>query len=129
MPERIAGLCKVDVPRLAPDTPVRAAVEGLLAANASAGVVVDESGSMVGILSLKDCFRSALSAAYHQQWQGTVADHMTPDPRCLDADTDYATAAEAFLAQPYRVFPVTENGRFIGLLSRSDLLAALLENG
>ncbi len=129
MSDHIAAICRSDFTRLRPDMPIREAVTHLVAQGASIAPVLDPDGNLVGILSQKDCFRSALHAAYYQQWSGTVAEHMTKSVRTLDADTDLITAAEAFLAEPFRAYPVTENGELIGILRRSDLLAAFLRAG
>ena len=129
MPETIATLCRRDIPRLAPDTAVRAALEQMLSADVSAAPVLDAGGALLGVLSQKDCFRPALAAAYHQSWTGQVADHMTRGAVSLEGGTDLVTAAEAFLDQPFRVFPVTEAGQVIGLLDRADLLTAFLRHG
>lgn len=126
MPDRIAQIVH-QAPELRPETAVRAALARMLDAQVSAAPVVDDRGGLLGILSLKDCFRSALNAAYHERWTGTVAEHMSREPVSLDAGLDYTGAAEAFLEAPFRVYPVVENGRLLGMLSRSDLLAAFLK--
>ena len=129
MADTIAALCRTDHPRLVPEMPVRAAVSALVAARVSVAPVLDAGGALAGILSQKDCFRPALQAAYYQQWSGTVADHMTAKVATLDAAMDMVAAAEAFLAAPYRAYPVLAEGRLAGMLHRSDLLAAFLRAG
>lgn len=91
--------------------------------------VTSPSGALLGVLSQKDCFHSALNASYYQQWKGQVADHMTTEVRSLDAGTDLVTAAEAFIADPYRAYPVTEGDRLVGMLDRTDVLRAFLDFG
>lgn len=125
----IAPLVRRDSLTLTPATPMRRATARLAEAGASAALVVDDSGTLLGILTEKDCFRPALHASYHQEWTGIVADHMSRDPVCLPADSDLATAAEAFLSHRHRVFPVLEGARLLGLLHREDMLTALLRQG
>lgn len=43
----------------------------------------------------------------------------------VDAETDIATIATAFLNGPFRRFPVTSEGRLVGILSRRGALSAL----
>lgn len=91
-----------------------------------AAPVIDASGALVGILTEKDCFRPMLNASYYQQWDGSVADHMSRDVRTLPVDLDFVSAAEEFLARSHRVYPVMRDSEVAGLLHRSDLLEAIL---
>ena len=124
----IAAITRRDAPTLTPATPMRRAT-ALLAESGPAAAVVDDSGALLGILTQKDCFRLALQASYHQEWNGTVADHMSRAPVCLSVETDLATAAAAFLSHSHRVFPVLDGTRLLGLLHREDVLAALVRLG
>ncbi len=102
-------------------------MELLLQKKFSGAPVVDENGKLVGALSKKDCLMAALNASYHQQWGGVVADYMSTSVETLDANLDLVAAAERFLGSHYRRFPVMENGRMTGQISRADLLRALAE--
>lgn len=127
--QTLHALLQADAPTLTPSTPIRRAVAVLLQDNLSAAAVLDDSGALCGILSQKDCFRPALNASYYQEWKGVVADYMTKNVTTLAASSDILTAAEAFQTHPYRVFPVLEGERFLGLLTRSAVLKRLVELG
>lgn len=124
---RIRDYMATDVVTLAPDMEILRAMELLLDMKFSGAPVVDESGRLVGVLSKKDCLKAALNASYHQQWGGVIADYMSTSVETLDANLDLVTAAERFLASHYRRFPVMEDGRLIGQISRADLLRALVD--
>lgn len=126
---RIASVMQRDYLRLRHDEPIRNAVAQLVRTSSGAAAVIDNSGTLIGILTQKDCFRSALGASYYRAWQGNVADHATREVETLDAETDLVTAAEAFIEKPYRVYPVTDGGKLVGMLTRTDLLAAFLQYG
>lgn len=123
----IAAYMVTDLTTLAPDLGIGAAASLLLSRGLSGAPVVDRTGDLVGMLTKKDCFKAALNAAYYNEWTGSVARYMTPDPQTMDADLGIVAAAEVFLATPYRRFPVLRDGRLAGLLSRSDLLRAFAE--
>ena len=53
---------------------------------------------------------------------------MTSPVETLDANLDIVEAAERFLKSHYRRFPVLQEGRLTGQISRADLLKALIEN-
>ncbi|MEI2387526.1 CBS domain-containing protein [Breoghania sp. JC706] len=126
---RVATIMQTDWPEVSPDTPIRRAVALLVETRSAAAPVTDDSGQLVGILTQKDCFKPALYASYYQEWKGSVGEFMTRDVVSLAASDDLTSAAEAFLAHPHRIFPVEEDGRLVGMLRRSDVLAALLSMG
>ncbi|MDO5641288.1 MAG: CBS domain-containing protein [Paracoccus sp. (in: a-proteobacteria)] len=127
--DTIRSLVSRDFPVLTPEMPIRRAVAMLVAQDAAAAPVVDDSGALKGVLSQKDCFRPTLNASYYQEWKGSVGDFMSPDVVTLSADTDITAAAEAFLAHSHRLFPVMEGDQLIGMLRRPDLLRRLVEMG
>jgi len=122
----IAHVMRTDFPRFTPAMPIREAVAVLARLRLPAAPVIDDRAGLVGILTEKDCFRPMLNASYYQQWSGSVADHMSGDVRTLPHDLDLVSAAEEFLARSHRVYPVVRDSEVIGLLNRSDLLAAIL---
>lgn len=117
-----------DVIPLAPDTEILHAMNLLLERQISGAPVVDANGNLVGMLTQKDCLRAALQASYFQEWGRPVSDYMNRKVETLDAELDLVAAARHFLSSPYRRFPVVEEGRLAGQISRSDLLRALIEN-
>lgn len=121
----IAAYMARDLVTLAPDMEINRAMQVLLANHISGAPVVDAAGQLIGILSQKDCLRAALHATYHHDLGGVVADHMTREVETLPADLDIFAACEHFLDSPYRRFPVLEQGRMVGQISRADLLRAL----
>lgn len=121
----VADCMKVDLVTLSPDTEIVRAVAILLENRVSGASVLDASGELVGVLSKRDCLKAALNASYYKQWGGIVADYMSPNPEILDADVDLVDAAERMIASSFRRFPVTRGGRFVGQISRTDVLEAL----
>lgn len=121
----VADCMKVDLVTLSPEIEIVRAVAILLDNGISGASVLDASGELVGVLSKRDCLKAALNASYYKQWGGIVADYMSPEPQTLDAELDLVDAAERMIASSFRRFPVTRNGRFVGQISRTDVLKAL----
>jgi len=113
---------------LRPETEILHAMKVLLDKRISGAPVVDASGTIVGVLSKKDCLRAALNAAYFQEWGSSVSGFMSVDVETLEAEMDLITAAEHLLASHFRRFPVLHEGRLVGQISRADVLRALVEN-
>lgn len=125
----VRDITRRDAPVLTQATPIRRAAAVLADAHADAAPVVGDDGSLIGILSQKDCFRPALHASYHREWTGRVADHMSRDVVTIQMEEEVIRAAELFLEYPHRVFPVLSGEQVQGLLYRSDVLALLMKNG
>lgn len=122
---RVCDVMKTELITLTPATEIVRAVAILLETGVSGACVLDAEGELVGVLSKRDCLKAALSASYYRQWGGTVADYMSPDPETLDAELDLVSACETMIASSYRRFPVVRQGRFVGQISRTDILKAL----
>lgn len=113
---------------LSPGMEINKAMHLLLNRKISGAPVLDNSGDLVGVLSQKDCLKAVLNTHYHHVWGGLVQDYMAPDVFTLDADMDLLTVAHHFINSSYRRFPVMEQGKLVGQVSRSDLLLALSEH-
>ena len=122
---RIAAIMTRDVVTATPGMDLLQAMH-LLAFHGISGLpVVDADGHLVGMLSQRDCLKGALHAAYHAGPPGRVDEVMHAPVESLPADLDILTAIERFLANRYRRFPVLEEGRIVGIVSRGDVVRAL----
>lgn len=123
----VADYMAKDLLTLFPEMEINHAMGILLEKKYSGAPVVDGAMKLVGVLSKKDCLRAALNASYHQDWGGSVADHMSTDVETLDGDLDIVQAVEWLLKSNYRRFPVMRDGRLVGQISRADMLRAMAE--
>lgn len=108
-----------------PEDDILHAMRVLLDKKISGAPVLDESGKLIGILSMKDCMEIVYNTAYHQDWGGKVEQYMSREVEHIEADTSILTAAEKFLNSNFRRFPVLRNGQLVGQISRHDILRAL----
>lgn len=112
-----------------PDTDVSHAIKKLLDHKITSVPVIDERGKLVGIFSEKDCMKVAVETAYNQSMGGKVSEFMTKDPLIISADTSLVDVAEKFQESPLRSFPVFQEGQLAGMISRIDVLRALVAMG
>jgi len=108
-----------------PDTDVLDAVHSLVKNRIAGAPVVDDAGNLLGMLSELDCMKIALHAGYHGDWGGPVSDFMSDGVETVDADMSIIDLAQMFIDSRYRRFPVMENNRLVGQISRRDVLRAL----
>ncbi len=109
-----------------PNTDVFEAIRKLLAHKITGAPVLDDHGKIVGAFSELDCLRITLNSTYYEGMGGKVSEYMTPDVTTVDADTSILELAELFSKSTLRHFPVTDNGKLVGVISRVDVLKALL---
>ncbi len=110
---------------LDPDMEIVRATNLLIRNDISGAPVVDKKGQLVGILTERDCMRVAVEAEYHAMPGGLVRDVMSTDPQFVSPDDNIFQLARRFIDHKYRRYPVVENGRVIGLISRRDVMRAL----
>lgn len=108
-----------------PETEMRLAISQLVEKRISGAPVVDDHGNLVGVLSEQDCMKVALSAGYHDDYAGQVKDYMSKKVTTVDADTSILALAQLFIDSPFRRYPVMQNNRLVGQVSRRDVLRAL----
>lgn len=106
---------------LEPTTDVYEAIAGLLRKRASCAPVLDD-GTLVGILTEKDCLRVVANSAYEDLARGTVSEYMSTSPLTIDLDTDLFTAAKQFVTTNFTALPVVKSDELVGRLSRQDVL-------
>ncbi|MDH4093133.1 MAG: CBS domain-containing protein [Cyclobacteriaceae bacterium] len=109
-----------------PDQPIQDVISTIIDKKIAGAPVLDDQDHLVGMISEKDCLRLIVDEAYHNMPAETrkVSDYMTPKVQSLSPKTNIVEAAVEFLNSPIRRFPVVENGRLIGQVSRRHILRA-----
>jgi CBS domain-containing protein len=118
----------------------------LMVAHGISGLPVIDQDVVVGMLTEGDFLRRAelgtevkragwrsffatpgrLAAEYVQSHGRKVAEVMTDDPVTIDASSELEDAVETMLARHVKRLPVMRDGRMVGIISRSDLVRALV---
>lgn len=124
--DSIAKYMARDVITFSVDQPIVDAIDIMLDKRISGAPVLSDKGDLVGILSEKDCLKIIVDRAYHNHpnQKSTVGDYMSKDVATVDIEKDVAEVANLFLSSNYRRFPVVENGKLKGQVSRRDVMRA-----
>ncbi len=105
-------------------TSLREAVQLLITHRISGLPVVDGEGDLKGILTEKDAMR----LLYEEKGAYTkVSDLMVREVRAFQADAPLDQICDCLMANPFRRVPILEGTRLVGLISRADLMPAILE--
>jgi len=108
-----------------PDMEVMLAINLLVKHGIAGAPVMDEEGRLVGMLSERDCLNVGLIAAQDTCVAGPVSQFMSTQVVTVEPDMNLTQLASMFLSQPFRRFPVIENGKLVGQISRADVLRAI----
>jgi CBS domain-containing protein len=110
------------------DTDLLDAVRILVDKRISGAPVVDERGNLVGVLTERDFLKAALVAGYHGESGGCVGDYMSSDVQAVNAEDSLFDVATRFVETGYRRFPVMEDNRVVGLVTRQDVLRTVIDS-
>ncbi|MDD5124591.1 CBS domain-containing protein [Methylovulum sp.] len=111
---------------LTPDSNVIDAIKKLLDHKITCAPVIDQRGHLLGMFSEKDGMKVFLESVYNQGMSGKVGDYMSTDTISVDAESSIVDLAEKFHPSSVRSFPVFHAGEFVGIISRTDVLKALV---
>ncbi|MDD2660403.1 MAG: CBS domain-containing protein [Methylococcales bacterium] len=111
---------------LTKDTDVIDAIKKLLDHKITSAPVIDSKGQLIGMFSEKDGMKVFLESVYDQGMSGKVGDYMTTETINVDASVCIVDLAEQFETSSVRSFPVFHDGELVGVISRVDVLRALV---
>jgi predicted transcriptional regulator len=111
---------------LSKQTNVFEAIKQLLDNKITCAPVIDEQGQLLGMFSEKDGMRVVLKSVYDQGMSGKVEDFMSTEIISVEANSSIVNLAERFLDSTVRSFPVYDHAKLVGIISRTDVLRALV---
>jgi CBS domain-containing protein len=122
----VADYMTTNIVTVNPETEIHQAIKKLLDHKITSMPVLDERGKLVGVFSEKHGMKVVVESAYNQGLEGKVGEIMTKEPPIINADASVVDAALTFQNTPIRSLPVFQNGELVGMVSRIDVLRALL---
>lgn len=147
---QVREIMETDVPTVLPDAPVEQAIRLLRDHDLPGVPVVNGGGRCVGIITENDLVISDEQGDLHlphyielfggviyleplkrfeerlrKAFASKVSDMMTADPVTVEADAPIEEAARLIATHRHNRLPVVEHGRFVGVVTRLDVLEAL----
>jgi CBS domain-containing protein len=102
---------------LPPETTVMAAARQMRSRNASAVLVTEGEGELLGIFTERDAIRRVVAEGLDPSMT-TLADVMTDNPDTVTPHDSAGKAVRLMRAQQCRHVPIVENGKAVGMVSR-----------
>jgi CBS domain-containing protein len=147
---QVSEIMETDVPTVLPDQPVEDAIRLLREHDLPGVPVVNGGGRCVGIITENDLIISDEEGDLHlphyielfggviyleplrrfedrirKAFASKVSDMMTEDPITVEAGAPIEEAAKLIARHRHNRLPVSEHGRFVGVVTRLDVLEAL----
>jgi CBS domain-containing protein len=153
MPKTVRDIMDPDPPTVGPDGKVEEIVRLMGEADQACVLVVNEGGRCIGIITEADLVigdeQGDLHLPYYIELFGGVVyleplrrfetklrkafaskarDLMTEDPVTVDVGASARETAKVIVDRHHNHLPVVEHGRLVGLVTRADVLGALVED-
>ena len=87
--------------------------------------VLDDQQQLVGFHSEQDCIPSLITGSYHCDTRTQVEDMMSRTPLSVDPDDSILDLARQMTGAKPKIYPVLEQGKVIGIISRHQVMQAL----
>lgn len=108
------------------DMPVEMAVDRLIKGRQTGGPVIDAQRKIIGFISEQDCLARMLMSTYHDQQSARVADVMRTEVLTVKEYDGIIDLAQIMLQAKPKNYPVVDDNKaLVGIISRSDVLAAI----
>ena len=94
----------------------------------SGGPVVDDRGKLIGVISEADCMKEVSDSRYFNMpiLDKSVGHFMTKEVETLPVSMTLFDAASRFHETSRRRFPVLDNNKLVGQISRKDIVIAAI---
>ena len=108
------------------DMPVEMAVDRLIRGRQTGGPVINADKKIIGFLSEQDCLQRMLMSTYHDQQSARVADLMQTNVLTVKPYDGIIDLAQVMLKAKPKLYPVVDDdGHLLGIITRTDVLAAI----
>lgn len=112
-------------PHIKVGSPLTETVDKLREYGTTGTPVVNARRQLKGFVSEQDCIRMLISASYFCDTTLKVEDVMSSEPLSVSPDMGLVDLAQQMVKAKPKIYPVVDDGEVIGVISRSDVMAAL----
>lgn len=125
-PSIVRDIMSRDCYRVSPDASVTTLAKGLALHRLPGAPVVDASDRLIGFISEQDVMGRVLDSIYHDDEAPLVREMMRHEVLSVSPNKSITDLAQEMLGAKPKIYPVVEQQRLIGIVTRRDILIALL---
>ncbi|MCG9597115.1 CBS domain-containing protein [Vibrio sp. Isolate25] len=111
-----------------PEMSLSAALDKMMKSSYLGGPVINEKEEVIGFLSGHDLLDKLVKVSYYCQDTHIVSDCMHPEVISVGPDTSIIELADMMQVGKPKVYPVIDNGKLVGIITRRDVLRAVARN-
>ncbi|WP_280565172.1 CBS domain-containing protein [Chromohalobacter sp. 48-RD10] len=112
--------------RVTANTSISVLADGLARHRLPGAPVVDAQDRLIGFISEQDVLGQLLDSAYHCGQPSLVGELMREVVLTVTPEKSIVDLAESMRGERPKVYPVVDDGHVIGLVTRREVLGALL---
>ena len=111
-----------------PEQSIHDVMQAFVKHRISGGPVVDNKGILIGVISEADCMKEISDSRYFNMpiLDKSVGHFMTEKVDIIESNMSVFDAAAKFSKSSRRRYPVLQNGRLVGQVSRKDVVIAAI---
>ncbi|UYG08722.1 CBS domain-containing protein [Halomonas sp. M4R1S46] len=125
-PTIVREIMSRDCYRVTGKTSVSTLAKGLALHRLPGAPVVDEHDRLIGFISEQDVLGKVLESSYLNEEPPLVRELMRNEVLAVSPTKSITDLAQEMLGAKPKVYPVTEQGHLVGIVTRRDVLSAIL---
>lgn len=129
IPLKVSDYMSTKLITFRPEQSVEEVIDALIHNKISGGPVVNDKNELVGIISEGDCIKHISESRYYNMplKDESIANRMAKNVETIDGNMNIFDAANKFLNEKRRRFPIVEEGKLVGQISQKDILKATMQ--
>lgn len=125
---RVRDYMTVQTVTFSPDMPLSVALERVMHSRHLGGPVIDENKRVIGFLSEQDLLDKLIKVSYFCQDTHIVSECMYREVLSVSPNTSIIELADMMKVGKPKVYPVIDQGKLVGIITRRDVLLAIAKN-
>ncbi len=128
IPFKVSDFMTTKLITFRPEQSVEDVIDSLINNKISGGPVVNDKNELVGIISEGDCIKHISESRYYNMppENDKIENRMVKNVETIDGNMNIFDAANKFLSDKRRRFPIVEDGKLVGQISQKDILKATI---
>lgn len=125
-PHTVRDIMSRDCYRVSPEMSITTLAQGLALHRLPGAPVVDRHDNLIGFISEQDVLGRVLDSIYHDDEAPLVKEMMRNEVLSVTPAKSITDLAQEMLGAKPKIYPVVEQRRLVGIVTRRDILVALL---
>ncbi|MCL7930523.1 CBS domain-containing protein [Halomonas llamarensis] len=126
-PDTVRDIMSRDCYRVSPETSITNLAQGLALHRLPGAPVVDSTDRLIGFISEQDVLGQVLDSIYNDGEAPLVREMMRNEVLSVTPNKSITDLAQEMLGAKPKIYPVVEQTRLVGIVTRRDILIALLK--